>query len=295
MTSRLEAKRGLHLPAAPEPKSKVASPLPAATATGEGTLDEVVVERAPLTVDTLPKRVIELFSMAMVVILFMLHNLLAKVCKPPAMLCSPSVTPPPSLPCVQTSLSVFSVYPTLINGHRHLQSDMTVSSADALFGPLVAGAVLSTLIYGFGIPSVAVFILIRRRNQLETDNQFKFLYDGYDQRRGRYLWEAVVLTRKVAVIAVAALIDDPFNQAFAGACMFRFGIKGVNLLMHPPPLSLDLRRSVSDAPGLVPSHPVSSLRVQGDEHAGRGVARLTAHHRDQCVMACGCVQVFGLD
>lgn len=95
--------------------------------------------------------------------------------------------------------------------------------------------------------------------QLNTENQFRFLYDGYDQRRGRFLWEAVVLARKVAVIAVAALIDDPFNQAFSGMLCSCFVMFACFLIGTGCMCLLLLRRLVFDALGLVAPHFVSTL------------------------------------
>lgn len=66
----------------------------------------------------------------------------------------------------QASLSVFNLYPLRIKGYRHLQVDMTVSSEDSRFTGLIVGAAFSTMIYGIGIPVIAITILIRKRKEV---------------------------------------------------------------------------------------------------------------------------------
>ncbi len=80
------------------------------------------------------------------------------------------------------------------------------------------------LFYAIGIPAFAMFLLWRNKNSLDSASfreRYAFLYDGYDVTpgKGRYLWEAVVLLRKIGIAVVSVAITEPFLQIYAAVVL----------------------------------------------------------------------------
>ncbi len=69
------------------------------------------------------------------------------------------------------------------------------------------------------VAAFAVWLLWRNRHRLDATDFFErygFLYDGYQLIHGRFLWEAIVLLRKLSLVFIVVTISDAFFQVFAG-------------------------------------------------------------------------------
>ena len=74
---------------------------------------------------------------------------------------------------------------------------------------------MGSLVYGAGIPALAIVLLWRNRrrlNTIEVSEKYRFLYDGYTLAHGKYLWECIVVFRKLSVIVISVTIADAFTQ-----------------------------------------------------------------------------------
>jgi hypothetical protein len=139
-------------------------------------------------------------------------------------------------------IDTFVVYPYPLQGSLRLQADVSVlaNTPQHLASQVIAAIAL--LIYAVGIPSTFILLLCRNRHRLYPPSdeevarlesqglmtpekrewvseshsffmRFSFTYDG--ARDGLFWWEAVVLTRKLAVSLAAALIPGAVMQSFA--------------------------------------------------------------------------------
>jgi hypothetical protein len=80
------------------------------------------------------------------------------------------------------------------------------------------------IFYAIGIPAFAMYLLWRNKDVLDSASfreRYAFLYDGYDVTpgKGRYLWEAVVLLRKIGIAVVSVAITEPFLQIYAAVVL----------------------------------------------------------------------------
>lgn len=159
-------------------------------------------------------------------------------------------------------VDAFVAYPFPIEGSIRLQADLTVMVGTPALDLAQVVAAAAMLAYALGIPVAFVVLLCRNRHRLypPSDEQtealrasgkltgerlaellrshsfftrFSFAYDG--TRHGLYWWEAVVLTRKVAIALCASLIRGPFVQAFAASVVLALSLV---LHMHVKPYAL---------------------------------------------------------
>ena len=137
------------------------------------------------------------------------------------------------LAVARTALSVFALYPQKIAGKSHLREDMSVTTSDRQYAGLAAGAGVALFVFVLGAPIAAMFVLRRHRDDLDSArvrSQFDLLYDGYiipasatapsrkgsvsarSTRLATYMFELLVLLRKVLFAAIPIVVRDMFLQ-----------------------------------------------------------------------------------
>ncbi|TNV88036.1 hypothetical protein FGO68_gene5296 [Halteria grandinella] len=116
---------------------------------------------------------------------------------------------------------LFLVHPTIttimfnafncqnIDGTNRLYEDLEILCGQGqhkLYSLTIA--LPSIIIWGLGIPTMAVFMLYQRRKELgviETKAKFGFLYNGYRIPQA-YYWELVIMYRKIIVIFIQVFL-----------------------------------------------------------------------------------------
>ncbi|KAA0160792.1 hypothetical protein FNF28_05316 [Cafeteria roenbergensis] len=117
----------------------------------------------------------------------------------------------------------FELYPFKIYGETLLSSDFVTATSGEEYRSLVLPlAIAGGILYGVGIPFVGVLVLLRNAHRLEDEGfraRFGFLYRGLSlKRRGRFLFEAVVLMRKTGLALIAAFgASDAVGQGYMAA------------------------------------------------------------------------------
>jgi hypothetical protein len=117
----------------------------------------------------------------------------------------------------------FEVYPSRIYGVIFLQADyITHTESDTYASIILPLAVLGGIVYGLGIPLLGVLVLVRNSDRLRHPAvlaRYGFLYQGLSlTRRGRYLFEGVVLVRKTGLALIAAFgTADALGQGYLAA------------------------------------------------------------------------------
>lgn len=82
-----------------------------------------------------------------------------------------------------TTVSVFDTYDVPIDGKTYLNADFRITTDDAVYDQLVAGAIVSMIVYVIGIPLLAGFLLWRNHDRLhvrEVIESYGFLFLGYE-------------------------------------------------------------------------------------------------------------------
>ena len=114
--------------------------------------------------------------------------------------------------------------PEPIDGTTYLKRDLRVVCYEGEHAFLMIGAGLVLLILGLGLPiAVAVFLTRADRHSLSSDDHFfelyGFLFKGYrmpeDGGIGMQGWEAIGMVRKVAIVAIGALVTEPYYAVLA--------------------------------------------------------------------------------
>lgn len=129
---------------------------------------------------------------------------------------------------LDSSFAILDCWPdpvTVAPGVRatYLSRDMSLQCGGALHTAMSAVAVAVILLLGAGAPIAFACLLVRRRRDLHTPSIFSafgFLYQGYMlDRPHRFAYETAVIFRKVAVVAVAALVKDALTQLLAASLL----------------------------------------------------------------------------
>lgn len=122
-------------------------------------------------------------------------------------------------------LRMFDCYDVAIGGDHFLNADFNVVCGTTAHKNATVGAAVFGMAYLVIIPGAVMAHLYRRRDTLNTPEQRRywgFVYVNYKLRalstsgrrvrRGRYMWEAVVMAIKLSVMAVSAFIQNPAAQ-----------------------------------------------------------------------------------
>ncbi|CAE7318350.1 Contig2763.g2965 [Symbiodinium sp. KB8] len=127
-------------------------------------------------------------------------------------------------------LMVFNTYGDVIGGETYLTGDFAVSTSDPQYTAVWATALVAVVVYLVGIPASALYLLYRRRSQLADPSMrdtYAMLYAGYRLQGRVYLWEGVVLARKVSFAFLSVFMSNGFLQAHIGLALLC-----VSLMMH---------------------------------------------------------------
>jgi hypothetical protein len=112
----------------------------------------------------------------------------------------------PSL--VKEYFSIFDC--SLLEEERWLDSDLNIQCFTSLHLTYALGVALpSILVWGFGVPTLILSILIKRRarlNDLLMKCRFGFFYNGF--KRTHFFWEFLILYRKMFVICLVVFIES---------------------------------------------------------------------------------------
>ena len=85
------------------------------------------------------------------------------------------------------------------------------------------------------------FVLYRDRDEIRGEHEhnaqsheYGFLYRGYRLEEGElcYLWEMVVIVRKLGITAIAVTVQDPFMQEYAGSILMMLALV-LHLMVRP--------------------------------------------------------------
>eukprot|EP00753_Platysulcus_tardus_P017046 PLAT6226.1.p1 GENE.PLAT6226.1~~PLAT6226.1.p1 ORF type:complete len:931 (-),score=483.24 PLAT6226.1:141-2882(-) len=122
-----------------------------------------------------------------------------------------------------------------VAGTSYLRSDMSVQCYTGAHATALPVAAVLCVLYAVGIPCAGLFVLYRFRAQLRDDSvvkRFGFMYGGYVLSDWRRYWEAIVMLRKVAIVAIAVFIPTPFLQLFAATVVMMLSLL-LHTLVHP--------------------------------------------------------------
>lgn len=108
---------------------------------------------------------------------------------------------------------VFVLYQFPIDGVTYIANDFTATTADEQYSTALALAITGVVVYIMGIPALGLSVLYRNRDRLQVPTfaaRFSFLYSGLKMKEGGwlYLWEGVVLVRKIAMVFIATFAAD---------------------------------------------------------------------------------------
>jgi len=128
---------------------------------------------------------------ASVVVLFLLHQSVSKMI-----------------------MNLFATYDYRIYGRTLLQADLSISTSDGGYSLAYAMGWVGVFAYVLGIPAAGAYILtsLSLSGDLAKQNtvaRWGFLYAGLSLKRPmRFLWELVVIARKLALVGIATLITQ---------------------------------------------------------------------------------------
>ncbi len=100
---------------------------------------------------------------------------------------------------------------------RVLHSDVRIDCDAPQYPTDFAMAIFGVGIYGFGIPALAMILVLhhaRRKGWEDAYKRFTFIIGGYKLRC--WFWEVVILARKVALLLLLSTVHDPTLQALLG-------------------------------------------------------------------------------
>ena len=107
---------------------------------------------------------------------------------------------------VKTMFSAFSCMD--IDGTAYLYEDLDVECYDETHSfYAITCALPGMILWGISAPMLAMLLLIRDRrrlDELEVKMKYGFLYIGY--RKGTFIWEFVILYRKIAIVFVSVFL-----------------------------------------------------------------------------------------
>jgi hypothetical protein len=92
-----------------------------------------------------------------------------------------------------------------IDGEERLYEDLEIICYKGSHSIFSLGVALpSLLIWGLGIPTMALYLIYARRkdlNLIDVKSKYGFLYNGYRNPQAFY-WEIVIMYRKIAIIFI---------------------------------------------------------------------------------------------
>ena len=118
---------------------------------------------------------------------------------------------------------------------------MNVTTDEHGYSGAAIMSAIGILVYVVGIPLLMFFVLYRTRDDIRGEHdhntqshEYGFLYGGYRLEEGElcYLWEIVVICRKLGISAIAVTVQDPFLQEYAGSILMMFALV-VHILVRP--------------------------------------------------------------
>jgi hypothetical protein len=121
---------------------------------------------------------------------------------------------------VRAVFHAFELYAQPVYGSFLLRADFETTTSSQQYQSLILPlAIAGGAVYGLGIPLIGVFVLLHNRHRLkdpEFQARFGFLYRGLSlTRRGRFLFEAVILVRKTGLALIAAFAaTDAVGQGY---------------------------------------------------------------------------------
>ena len=134
----------------------------------------------------------------------------------------------------QAVVSVFSCSEPL-DGKRYLTVDMNVQCYTA---PHVVSLVMSGLLLVcvcLGLPGLFAWILYRNRRNLYDPRIYSLLgalFDGFDAEHGTYAWQAVIMLRNFALVAVMRSVSESQLQLM-GSMLVTVLALGLHLACQP--------------------------------------------------------------
>jgi hypothetical protein len=102
---------------------------------------------------------------------------------------------------------------TLPDGYSNMFPWLQCSSSNAVFRAVAGLSSLCLIVYTLGVPAVSALLLWRNRHRLDdamVQRQLGFLYAAY--RPGTYLWELLVVGRRLALALALTLVPFTMDQ-----------------------------------------------------------------------------------
>eukprot|EP01138_Halocafeteria_seosinensis_P009422 gb/GECG01009629.1/.p1 GENE.gb/GECG01009629.1/~~gb/GECG01009629.1/.p1 ORF type:complete len:2167 (+),score=175.40 gb/GECG01009629.1/:1-6501(+) len=123
------------------------------------------------------------------------------------------------------TLRSFEVYQHKIHSSRRAALDLNVDTRSREYRTLVVVATLSLAIFVIGYPLVvAIYYIIRswKVTSRAVATQFSRMTGGYRIQRYGFLWDVVVIMRKVALLIVAVWVSAPVEQFLISTTVLLF-------------------------------------------------------------------------
>ena len=118
--------------------------------------------------------------------------------------------------CVtNATLQVFDVYPVDIGSKERSSLDLTMETSGSRYKLLHSIAIASLVLFVLGYPLLIVGYYLKLHSMANTPEalkQFSKMTGGFNINGLGFLWETVVLTRKVALLLVVSFVTGPVAQ-----------------------------------------------------------------------------------
>ncbi|CAE7637236.1 unnamed protein product, partial [Symbiodinium sp. KB8] len=102
-----------------------------------------------------------------------------------------------------------------VNGVRYLTADLNVQCGTPTHLAAVSASVVLVITVCLGTPALFAFILYKNRKALYDPQIYSLmgaLFDGFDADHGTFAWQAVIMLRNFALVAVVRSISEPQLQ-----------------------------------------------------------------------------------
>ena len=113
------------------------------------------------------------------------------------------------------TLRVFAVYPVPIESTKRAELDLAIETDSSQYRQLQGMAIVSLLGFVIGYPCVTLLYYLRRHKQSQSSEEmwsFIKLTGEYRVNGYGFLWETIVVLRKLSLLLVTQFVEGPLSQ-----------------------------------------------------------------------------------
>ena len=115
----------------------------------------------------------------------------------------------------QATLEVFDIYPIKIDSKERSALDLEMETTSSRYKLLEGIAITSLIVFVIGYPAFTVAYYIKLYSKAHTPEALKTfskVTGGFRVNGHGFLWETIVITRKLALLLVVAFVNGPIPQ-----------------------------------------------------------------------------------